>query len=495
MTFLTPIDFTHLKLFIRLFSERVYLVGGTVRDTLIHGSASESADLDLVVTGLGYDELEKRLQSCGKTSTVGKSFAVVKFTVDNITYDVAVPRRDRLRDPSIAGHRNFDVESGSHVSLEEDLWRRDFTCNSMACRLCDGMLIDPCHGQEAIRCREIRMTSPQSFFDDPLRILRAARFASVLRFSVQKEIYPTARLSDLTGLSMERVAEELIRMLLESDRPSLGLREYHRLGVLESLFPELSRLTLTIQDALFHPETDEFGHHTVWGHVLIAVDIAARLAREQALPDEERLALLLAVLLHDLGKPESSSWEFKRGRMTITSIGHDVRGATMAQDLLTRLRIETRGAFAVNEMVGLLVKNHHRLYDLFRNRESATFKSFARLLAEMKGHDRLLLWLDLADRLSREPDPLNFDPDADELLRWYNERSSEYNLSLDTIAPLMRGRDLIALGMRPGPAMGELLERLYEAQLDGSFRTTERGVELAKQWLDGEEPDAWNRKS
>lgn len=484
MTSIRKVDFVHRPLFLQLFSERVHLVGGTVRDALIYGSPRAAQDMDLVVCGLGYDELESILKAHGRTSTVGKSFAVVKFTVDGITYDVAVPRRERLLDPQAAGHRNFAVESGVQVSLQEDLSRRDFTCNSIACRLSDGLLIDPFGGRRDIADRLIRMTSPRSFFDDPLRILRAARFASVLGFSVQSEIYPQARQTRLDELSMERVAEELIRLLLESPRPSSGLTEYHRLGVLDALFPELARLTLTLQDALFHPETDEFGHHTVWGHLLIAVDIAAALATELALVQEERLTLLLAALLHDLGKADTTVWEYKRGRMTISSLGHDVLGAELACALLTRLRIETRGAFAVNEMVGLLVKNHHRLYELYRNREVASFKSFARLLVEMKGQDRLLLWLDLADRLSREPKPKNLDFRRDDLLRWYEDRSAQYNLSLETIAPLLRGRDLIALGMKPGPAMGDLLDRLYDAQLDGRFSTVEQGVQLAGQWLD-----------
>ena len=125
------------------------------------------------------------------------------------------------------------------------------------------------------------MTSPASFSDDPLRVLRAARFASVHRFAVDKAIYAKARKVPLGELSAERVADELFRLLLESPRPSLGLQEYHRLTVLDKLFPELARLAVTIQDAIFHPEKDEQGHHSVWAHTLITVDIAARLARSR----------------------------------------------------------------------------------------------------------------------------------------------------------------------------------------------------------------------
>jgi tRNA nucleotidyltransferase (CCA-adding enzyme) len=473
----------HRSLFLDLFGDRVFLVGGTVRDALLYGQDRSSTDLDLVVTGLGYEDLAAKLSRYGSTSTVGKSFAVVKFTLEGITYDLAVPRKERLKDPGAAGHRNFDIESGEHVTLEEDLSRRDFTCNAMACRLSDGELVDPFNGRSDVESRIIRMTSPQSFFDDPLRILRAARFASVHGFTIDEVIFPQARLTNLAELSHERVAEEICRLLLESKRPSRGLKAYLGLGVLEAWFPELYKLTLTIQDAQFHPETDDEGHHTVWGHILIALDLAAKVVREQKLPEPQALTLVLATLLHDLGKAETTRWEYKRGRLCIASLGHDVLGAGMAVDLLSGLRIETRGGFEVKEMVGLLIRNHHRLYEIYRNREHSNFKTFARLLTEMRGHDRLLLWLDWADRCSREPDALNLDWRKDDLVLWYEAQAAAYNLSLETVAPILRGRDLIALGMKPGPAMGNLLERLYEAQLDGLFRDLDGGVALARNWL------------
>ena len=117
------------------------------------------------------------------------------------------------------------------------------------------------------------MTGPESFFDDPLRILRAARFASVHRFAVDPEIYRKSKEVVLAELSVERVVDELFRLLLESERPSRGLDEYVKLSVLEKLYPELYPLTLTIQDSRFHPEKDDQDHHTVWAHTLIAVDI------------------------------------------------------------------------------------------------------------------------------------------------------------------------------------------------------------------------------
>ena len=276
------IDFPQKDFFVSTFGAAVYVVGGTVRDRVLYKKAGVDQDVDLLVTGLGYDEIAARLQGLGKTDTVGKSFAVIKFTRAGKTFDIAVPRRDRKKDGEAHGHKNFEVQSGPAVTLEEDLGRRDFTCNSIAVRLKDGVVVDPHDGLRAIADRRIAMTSPASFSDDPLRVLRAARFASVHRFAVDKAIYAKARKVPLNELSAERVADELFRLLLESPRPALGLHEYFRLTVLDQLFPELAALALTIQDAHFHPERDEQGHHSVWAHTLITVDIAAILARRRS---------------------------------------------------------------------------------------------------------------------------------------------------------------------------------------------------------------------
>ncbi len=139
--------------------------------------------------------------------------------------------------------------------------------------------MDPHLGLQAIAEKRIAMTSPASFSDDPLRVLRAARFASVHGFAVDKAIYAKAKKVPLDELSAERVADELCRLLLESPRPALGLQEYLRLTVLAKLFPELAALALTIQDAHFHPEKDEQGHHSVWAHTLITVDIVQEAGR------------------------------------------------------------------------------------------------------------------------------------------------------------------------------------------------------------------------
>ena len=471
------LNFPLKDFFIEIFKEKVYLVGGTIRDFFLYDTITAERDIDLVVIDHTYEDIEAKLKQYGKTNTVGKSFAVVKFSKDNLTFDISVPRKDVKKDPDSHDHKNFLIDSGPHIKLEEDLKRRDFTCNSIAMRLIDDQLVDLFDGIGAVKAKQIVMTGPETFVDDPLRILRAARFASVHRFGIDEQIYVSSRDVRLDELSKERITEELFRLLLESPFPSLGLNEYFKLTVLEKLFPPLYPLTLTIQDAVFHPETDEYGHHTVWGHTMIAMDIAKKLSREFKLSEEQSLALFLAVLFHDVGKAETTRWEFKRGRMTITSMFHDSRGVQITDEFLTGLRIETRKSFPLKQTVLNLVKYHHRIYDLFRNREDIGFKAVSRVVKDLEDQDLLLVLLDFADRQSREPNPLDFDG-IDEITQWYLKQKEEYNINKETIQPIIMGRDLLALGVRPGVRMGEYLQELYEKQLDGEFTTKEAGLKI-----------------
>ena len=261
---------------------------------------------------------------------------------------------------------------------------------------------------------------------------------------------------------------------------SVGLQEYFRLTVLEKLFPELAALALTIQDAYFHPEQDEQGHHSVWAHTLITVDIVKKLAAQYRLDEERSLTLLLAALLHDCGKAGTTAWEFKRGRMTVTSAFHDSQGSQKAEAFLARLRIETRQNFPLKKTILRLVQQHHRIYELYRNRDEITFKAIARAVKDMDGEDLLLLLLDFADRRSREPEPLAFSG-LDEIALWFSRKKEEYRISRETIQPLILGRDLIALGVAPGRQMGIHLKKLYDLQLDGVFHTRAQGLKIFKE--------------
>ena len=468
-------DFRDKKFFIQHFSGDVYAVGGFVRDIIREKPTEE---VDILITRHSVEDIISKIEPYGKVDLVGKSFGVIKFTINKKTYDIALPRKDRPKGAGVKGHKDFIISAEPNLPLEKDLERRDFRCNSMAIRLIDNAVIDPFRGEADTRARIIRLTNPNTFPDDPLRVLRAARFASVLEFSIAPEIYEVSREIDLSGLSVERVNEELFKILLDSAQPSVGLEGFFKLGVLRQLFPELSSLTLSIQDALFHPEKDEYGHHTVWHHTKITVDQAKRLADIKRLSREKRLALLLAALYHDVGKPSTARWEFKKGRMVITNNGHDILSEKMTKKILNRFRIFSFNAFNLRKTVLSLIRCHHRASELWANREVVTKKAFNRLAADINGEIELLVYLDAADRGGREETPLlKLDKEA----RWLLRKFKELNVSKETIQPLIMGRDLIKLGVDPGPEMGRILKELYQLQLDNEFETKKEGLRLAKQ--------------
>jgi len=468
------LDFRDKDLFVRLFGQDVYAVGGFVRD-ILRGNPSE--DVDLLITRHPLRAIVSKIRPFGKVDLVGKSFGIIKFAIKGKSYDMALPRKDRPKDGAAGSHKDILVSADPNLPIEADLGRRDFRCNSIALRLADGALIDPFEGARDIRSKVIRVTNPYAFPEDPLRVFRAARFASVLGFSVDPDLYVLAKDIDLTRLSVERVDEELFKILLLSPKPSAGLEEMFMLGALRQLFPELYALTLVIQDSIFHPEKDNFGHHTVWHHTKLAVDQAKRLAEIAGLNPSKSLALELAALFHDVGKPDTTQWEFKRGRMVITSAGHDSASERVAKKIFNRLKIYSWNGYNVRKTALLLIKNHHRASELWQNRQAVTRKAFNRLAADTDGEIELLAYLDAADRGGRKEKLVT---GLDREGRWLLGKFEELRVNKDTIKPLIMGRDLLKLDVAPGPDMGKILKELYRLQLDNEFRTKAQGLKIAK---------------
>jgi tRNA nucleotidyltransferase (CCA-adding enzyme) len=470
-------DFCDKKLFVKLFGKDVYAVGGFVRDWL-RGIHSE--DVDILITRRPLQDIVARIEPFGKVDLVGKSFGIVKFTIKGKSYDVALPRKDRPKGEGARGHKDILVSADPHLPIKDDLERRDFRLNSIALRLADGKLVDPFDGATDIRAKLIRVTNPKAFPEDPLRVLRAARFASVLGFAVDTSTYELAKNIDLTRLSVERVNEEVFKILLFSERPSLGLEELFKLGALRQLFPELYALTLIIQDSVFHPEKDDFGHHTVWHHTKLAVDQARRLSVLFKLEPAKTLALLLAALYHDVGKSETTQWEFKRGRMVITSAGHDGASERLARKIFGRFKIFSWNGYPLRKTALMLIKTHHRAAELWQNRDTVTRKAFNKLAADTDGEIELLAYLDAADRGGRKERPIK---SLDREGKWLLGKFEELRVNKETIKPRIMGRDLIKLGVEPGPDMGKILSAIYKRQLDNEFETKAQGLRLARKLM------------
>jgi tRNA nucleotidyltransferase (CCA-adding enzyme) len=216
----------------------------------------------------------------------------------------------------------------------------------------------------------------------------------------------------------------------------------------------------------------------VWAHTLITVDQSRRLASRFRLNEQKTLTLVLAALFHDVGKPETAQWEFKRGRMVITNNGHDIASSKIVKKTLDRLKIFSWNGYNLRKMIPLLIRCHHRASELWQNQDIITKKAFNRLAADVEGEIELMVYLDAADRAGRSDKPIQ---GLDKEGRWLLKKFEELNVSKETIKPLIMGRDLIKIGVSPGPPMGKLLNQLYQMQLDNEFETREKGIKKAKE--------------
>jgi len=265
----------------------LYAVGGRVRDEVraaIRGVEIVAKDADYVVVGCTYDQLIAALRPLGRVDVVGASFAVAKFTYDHLTVDIALPRRERSTG---SGHRDFVVESGLDVTLEEDLARRDFRMNMLARALPSGELIDPYGGVADLRAQRIDILSESSFFEDPLRMLRACQFAARFGYTLsQRTIDALVASAPLVAtLSPQRIGEEMTKLLRQAHRPSIGIELMRETGLLAVIWPELLEGVAVEQNA-WHA-------YDVYRHNLETLD---------AVPPGD-LIVRLAALLHDVGKP------------------------------------------------------------------------------------------------------------------------------------------------------------------------------------------------
>lgn len=312
----------------------IYLVGGAVRDKLL---GLEPLERDWVVVGATPEEMRAR-----GFRQVGKDFPV--FLHPETQEEYALARTERKTGP---GYKGFEVHAAPDVTLEDDLRRRDLTINAMA-EAPDGTLIDPFGGQEDLRLGVLRHVSP-AFAEDPVRILRVARFAARyarwgfrVAHSTNKLMQRMVEAGEVDALVSERVWAELVRALGE-ERPSCFFEVLRGCEALARIFPEIDRLFGVPQPEKHHPEVD------TGVHAMKVVDMAARLT-----PDTR---VRFAALTHDLGKGETPAEEWPR------HIGHEARGVELVQRLCERLRAPTE----YRDLAVLTARYHglcHKVFEL-----------------------------------------------------------------------------------------------------------------------------------
>jgi len=432
---------------------RALVVGGWVRDRLL-GRACK--DLDVEVFGVPADRLKTLLESLGRVDTVGESFTVYKL--ENI--DVSLPRRESKTG---RGHKGFTVEGDPSLSFREAARRRDFTVNAISQDPLTGEIIDPFDGRADLDRRLLRAVDPVTFVEDSLRVLRAIQFAARFELTVDDDTKRLCRDLPLDDLPSERIWGEFEKLLLQAERPSLGFSLALDLGVVDRLLPEMKSLMGCPQEHEWHPEGD------VWIHTLMVIDQAR--ARIDGLSRGPAAAMMLGAMCHDLGKPATTA--LIDGR--IRSMGHEERGVEPATALLDRFNIQSMDGYDVRQAVLGLVAHHLKPSAFFKAATPVSDGAFRRLA--MKVDLELLARFAKADCHGRGGD---FDCSA---MDWFLDRARHLGVEHAAPKPIVLGRHLLELGVSPGPRMGQLLKQIYEQQLDGTVRTLEDGIRLARELI------------
>ena len=405
---------------------RALLVGGYVRDELL-GLAPKDADIE--VYGLEAPVLRSTLEKLGRVDCVGESFRVYKlvwhFEKTRYELDVSLPRRDRKTGE---GHKGFEVEGDPFASIEDAARRRDFTVNAILKDPLSLEILDPFGGRDDLQNGVLRAVDAAHFGEDSLRVLRAMQFAARLNLEIEPETVRICRATPLDDLPRERIWGEWEKWLLKSKTPSRGLVAGAQIGVFARLFPYLEIAVARKSGAIGH-----------------ALDRGAR--EIEALEFPEKVALMLAILGSFLG------WRDTKRLLEALGI-QKLKGEKQAIDVAT-LAVKLVGARKTPS-------------DWFERRETVSDRDFRFFAARIKP--------DLAIRLARAR---GFEVAAS----WFEQNCARLGILDGPPAPLLLGRHLLELGMKPGPRMGEILERVYLAQLGGEIEDLDAAKTAAKSWF------------
>ena len=420
--------------------------GGCVRDLLM---GREPKDFD-IATAAVPDQVERLFPGA---VTVGKSFGVVRVRIHSLEYEVATFRKDQA-------YRDGRHPEGVVFTDEQtDALRRDFTVNAMFLDPLTGTVRDYVGGQADLAARLIRAVGhpDDRFAEDHLRMMRAVRFAATLDFKLDPATANAIRrhAQQIEKISAERLQQELTRILLEAPQPGMAIELLQAVGLLPVILPEVSALRGQEQPPQFHPEGD------VWTHTIMMLNALrpwpssladpSRLGQADRQPD---LRLAYAVLLHDVGKPDTAKFVENRIRFD----GHADVGATLAEGILKRLRLPNDDIKAIAFCIG----NHMRFMDVQRMRPAT--------LRRLVGAPTFATELEL-HRLDCAASHGNMTNHAF-LVTFQAAQHDEPVLP----KPWVTGHDILPLGIPAGREIGRWKQRVYDAQLEGLVKNREAAL-------------------
>ena len=446
----------------------LYLVGGSVRDTLLAGVdaavSTDSIDLDLA-TSARPEETERILRGWADAVWLtGAAYGTVSCQRER---EGAPPRTIEVTtfraDTYVAGSRHPSVEYGERI--EDDLARRDFTVNAMAVRVPDFAFVDP-HGglADLQRRRLVTPIDPRvSFSDDPLRMVRMARFVSVLDAEVEGGTLAAAEamVDALASVSAERVRDELVR-LMAGRAPARGIDLLVRTGLTQHVIPELAALAVCVDP--------QHRHKDVYHHTLAVLDNA--IALETRGPD---VVLRLAALLHDLGKPQTREIH---DDSTVTFHHHDVVGARMVRARMRDLRFDKETIKQVSELVRL----HLRFHTYEAGWTDAAVRRYVRDAGPVLERLNLLTRADVTTANVRKEQAIQ------KRVTELEERIDHLRAQeeLDALRPAIDGRRIMEhLGIAPGPEVGQAWQFLLDLRIERGPVDDDEALEALDAWWAG----------
>lgn len=464
----------------------MYLVGGAVRDIIIGRPVK---DMDVLVRKVKIKDLEKFLAKSGKVDLVGKRFSVLKFTPKNgeKQIDIALPRTDFAY--GTGGYKDFKVKANPNLPIEDDLARRDFTVNAMAWNVVSGEIVDPYHGLADLKKKIIRAVGkPQArFAEDYSRMLRAIRFGMQLDFKIETKTWAAVkryigRINDTTAHSpsltkegkgeerkvpYEVIASEFLKSF--GARPVETIKKYLECGALKKLMPEIIKMKECTQPKEFHSEGN------VFTHTLLALQNIDSKFFKKYFSEPVSLTAKVAILLHDVGKPETKTK--KDGRTVFYN--HDKAGAEIARKFLERLKFSSPPEVGVNtEEIAWLVSNHL----LFLYSDPAIIKktTLEKYLFHRVYSGTAFMQLYLADAMASVPDKSKTD-----LTRFFKAYEIWQSLKGKQRpippAPFLDGDEIMKImKIKSGIEVGEIIMALREEQLNGRVKNKKDAGEFIK---------------
>ena len=410
---------------------RVFYVGGYVRDKLL---GIENKDVDIEVHGITPENLLSLLKEVGEPISYGTSFGIYSLKGHDI--DIALPRKEHTTG---RGHKDFEVFVDPFIGTKEAARRRDFTINSLMQDVLTDEIIDAFGGENDLKNKVIKHIDAETFIEDPLRVLRAAQFASRFEFTVDGSTIKLCRDIDISTLSRERVEEELKKALLKGEKPSIFFKTLREMNQLSLWFPELEKLIDLKQDSKFHPEGD------VWAHTMEVIDRAASYRNEVS----DAYSFMLLSLTHDFGKIITTEEIDRR----IHAYGHEILGLPIIEEFLNRIVSETAVKEYVLNMAPLHMKPNMLSYS--KSAVKKTNKLFDEAIAPKD-----IIYFSMCDKpVFSGDDP--FTGDSEFLFNRLNE------FEAIMAKPYVTGQDLIDAGLKPGEYFSDILAYAHKLRLAG----------------------------